>query len=127
MSSLHARSRLRTLHRSRNPQEIWKVLLRWSRETLSSVTFRTESRDEYSGSRYWTLVLSSRNYGTFAFYYVFGGTLVPARKLYCVIINKLLHFLFFASQRKTFVWKLITFSIIRNNYVIDFLTTHGRI
>lgn len=30
-----------------------------TRETLSSVTLRTESRDECNWSRYWTLVLSS--------------------------------------------------------------------
>lgn len=48
-----------------------------TRETLSSVTLRTESRDECSGVviGLWCFY---RETGTFAFYYVFGGALVPA-------------------------------------------------
>lgn len=66
-----------TLHRPRNPQEISKVLLPWPglRNTFERHA-RIGIQRRMQRSRCWTLLFSSGETGTFAFYYVFGGASV---------------------------------------------------
>lgn len=79
-----------TLHRSRNPQEISKVLLPWPgpRNTSEHCAFeRNPEANAAKSNSYFAAFV-----GELSFYYVFGGALVPTHRLDCVIVSKLLHF-----------------------------------